>query len=159
MYPSATSGNGMVKVSPGRPASPYILPINMDGPSTGDSDGWEYIAEEIGGAEKSGTITIAWAKQTGVVGGYENNFFHQEGNVTCQEFAQMMYNCTAYKDCDLSAKGDLNAFTDGDSVQECANRNSPINGHDGGTLEPAGTTTRAQAASILMRFGQNVVEK
>ena len=70
-----------------------------------------------------------------------------------------LYNCTAYKDCDLSAKGDLNAFTDGDSVQECANRNSPINGYDGGTLEPAGTTTRAQAASILMRFGQNVVEK
>ncbi len=69
MYPSATSGNGMVKVSPGRPASPYILPIKMDGPSTGDSDGWEDIAEEIGGAEKSGTITIAWAKQTGVVGG------------------------------------------------------------------------------------------
>lgn len=109
--------------------------------------------------KRNGESISAWAKQTGVVGGYENNFFHQEGNVTCQEFAQMMYNCTAYKDCDLSAKGDLNAFTDGDSVQECANRNSPINGHDGGTLEPAGTTTRAQAASILMRFGQNVVEK
>ena len=34
-----------------------------------------------------------------------------------------------------------------------------INGHDDGTLEPGGTTTRAQAASILMRFDQNVVEE
>ena len=81
MYPSATSGNGMVKVSPGRPASPYILPIKMDGPSTGDSDGWEDIAEEIGGAEKSGTITIAWAKQTGVVGGY-GVWYDMEDNST-----------------------------------------------------------------------------
>ena len=33
-----------------------------------------------------------------------------------------------------------------------------INGHDDGTLEPGGTTTRAQAASILMNFDQNVAE-
>ena len=39
-----------------------------------------------------------------------------------------------------------------------ANGNELINGHDDGTLEPGGTTTRAQAASILMRFDQNVVE-
>ena len=65
---------------------------------------------------------------------------------------------------DLSAKGDLTAFPDGDSVQEWAepamawaNGNALINGHDDGTLEPAGTTTRAQAASILMRFDQNFV--
>ena len=40
-----------------------------------------------------------------------------------------------------------------------ANGNQLINGHDDGTLEPGGTTTRAQAASILMRFDQNVVEE
>ena len=39
-----------------------------------------------------------------------------------------------------------------------ANGNALINGHDDATLEPGGTTTRAQAASILMRFDQNVVE-
>lgn len=108
---------------------------------------------------------IAWAEQTGVVDGYEDNTFRPENNVTRQEFAQMMYNYAAYKDYDLSAKGDLSQFTDGDSVQEWAvtamswaNGNALINGHDDGTLEPGGTTTRAQAASILMRFGQNLVE-
>ncbi len=77
----------------------------------------------------------------------------------------MMYNYAKYKGYDLSAKGDLDQFTDGDSVQEWslpamtwATGNELINGHDDGTLEPGGTTTRAQAASILMRFDQNVVE-
>lgn len=108
---------------------------------------------------------IAWAEQTGVVDGYEDNTFRPENNVTRQEFAQMLYNYAAYKGCDLTAKGDLSQFTDGDSVQEWAlpamtwaNGNALINGHDDGTLEPGGTTTRAQAASILMRFNQNVVE-
>lgn len=109
---------------------------------------------------------IAWAEQTGVVDGYEDNMFRPENNVTRQEFAQMLYNYAAYKGYDLTAKGDLSQFTDGDSVREWAvtamswaNGNALINGHDDGTLEPAGTTTRAQAASILMRFDQNVVEK
>ena len=39
-----------------------------------------------------------------------------------------------------------------------ANGNALINGIDDGTLEPGGTTTRAQAASILMNFDQNVAE-
>ena len=108
---------------------------------------------------------IAWAEQTGVVDGYEDNTFRPENNVTRQEFAQMLYNYAAYKGFDLTAKGDLSQFTDGDSVREWAvtamswaNGNALINGHDDGILEPGGTTIRAQATSILMRFDQNVVE-
>ena len=74
-------------------------------------------------------------------------------------------NYVAYKGYDLSAQGDLNSFPDGDSVQEWAlpamlwaNGNALINGHDDGTLDPASTTTRVQAASILMRFDLNVAE-
>lgn len=108
---------------------------------------------------------IAWAEQTSVVDGYEDNTFRPENNVTRQEFAQMLYNYAAYKGYDLTAKGDLSQFTDGDSVREWAvtamswaNGNALINGHDDGALEPGGTTIRAQATSILMRFDQNVVE-
>ena len=109
---------------------------------------------------------IAWAEQTSVVDGYEDGTFRPDEPVTRQEFAQMLYNYAAYKGYDLTAQGDLSSFPDGNEVQEWAvpamawaNGNELINGHDDGTLEPAGTTTRAQAASILMRFDQNVVEK
>ena len=108
---------------------------------------------------------IAWAEQTGVVDGYEDGTFRPGQPVNRMEFAQMLYNYAKYKGYDLTAKGDLTAFPDGDSVQPWAetamtwaNGNQLINGHDDGTLEPGGTTTRAQAASILMRFDQNVVE-
>ena len=108
---------------------------------------------------------IAWAEQTGVVDGYEDGTFRPGQPVNRMEFAQMLYNYAKYKGYDLTAQGDLTAFPDGDSVQPWAetamtwaNGNQLINGHDDGTLEPGGTTTRAQAASILMKFDQNVVE-
>lgn len=65
----------------------------------------------------------------------------------------------------MSSRGDLRRFTDSDLVQKWAlsamtwaNGNQFINGHDDGLLDPTGTATRAQAASILMRFDQNVAE-
>ena len=39
-----------------------------------------------------------------------------------------------------------------------ANGNELINGHDDGTIDAAGAAIRAQAASILMRFDQNLVK-
>ena len=108
---------------------------------------------------------IAWAEQTGVVDGYEDGTFRPDEPVTREEFAQMLYNYAAYKGYDLTAEGDLAQFPDGNQLQEWArpamtwaNGNELINGHDDGTLEPGGTTTRAQAAAILMRFDQNLVE-
>ena len=108
---------------------------------------------------------IAWAESTGVVDGYEDGTFRPENAVTRQEFAQMLYDYAKYKGCDLTAAGDLSSFPDGNQVQEWAlpamtwaNGNQLINGHDDGTLEPGGTATRAQAASILMRFDQKLVE-
>ena len=108
---------------------------------------------------------IAWAEQTGVVDGYEDGTFRPENAVTRQEFAKCCTTTQKYKGYDLNAKGDLSQFTDGDQVQKWAlpamtwaNGNELINGHNDGTLEPGGTTTRAQAASILMRFDQKLVE-
>ena len=101
-----------------------------------------------------------------MVDGYEDGTFRPDEPVTREEFAQMLYNYAAYKDYDLTAQGDLSQFPDGSEVQDWAlpamtwaNGNELINGHDDGTLEPGGTTIRAQAASILMRFDQKLVEE
>ena len=109
---------------------------------------------------------VYWARITGVATGYGDGTFQPGDSITRQEFAQMLYNYAKYKGYDLTAEGDLSQFPDSGSVADWAeiamswaNGNKLINGHDDGTIDAAGTATRAQAASILMRFDQNLVEK
>lgn len=108
---------------------------------------------------------ITWAEQTGVVAGIGDGLFDPTSNVTREEFAQMMYNYASYKEYDLTLEGDLSQFEDASAISSWAetamswaNGSGLINGHDDGTIDPQGTTTRAQAASILMNFDQNVAE-
>ena len=77
----------------------------------------------------------------------------------------MLFNYAKYKGCDLTAEGDLSTFPGAKNIADWAeaamiwaNGNELINGHDNGTIDPAGITIRAQAASILMRFDQNLVK-
>lgn len=109
---------------------------------------------------------IAWAQQTGVVAGVGDNLFAPDAQVTREQFAQMMYNYAKYKGYDLTADGDLTQFSDSSKLQswavtamKWANGNGLINGFEDDTLQPAGTTIRGQAASILMNFDLNVVQK
>ena len=109
---------------------------------------------------------VYWARITGVATGYGDGTFQPADSITRQEFAQMLYNYAKYKGYDLSAEGDLSQFPDSNTVADWAeiamswaNGNELINGHDDGTIDAAGIGTRAQAASILMRFDQNLVEK
>ena len=108
---------------------------------------------------------ITWAEQTGVVAGIGDGLFDPTANVTREEFAQMMYNYASYKEYDLTLEGDLSQFEDASAISgwaetamSWANGSGLINGHDDGTIDPQGTTTRAQTASILMNFDQNVAE-
>ena len=108
---------------------------------------------------------VYWARLTGVATGYGDGTFQPGDSITRQEFAQMLYNYAEYKGYDLSAEGDLSRFPDSGSVADWAeaamswaNSNKFINGHDDGTIDAGGTAIRAQAASILMRFDQNLVK-
>lgn len=108
---------------------------------------------------------VYWARLTGVATGYGDGTFQPTDSITRQEFAQMLYNYAKYKGYDLTAAGDLSQFPDSGSVADWAeaamrwaNGNELINGHDDGTIDAAGIGTRAQAASILMKFDQNLVE-
>ncbi len=108
---------------------------------------------------------IAWAAQNNVVAGYDDGTFGPEKLVTREEFAQMMYNYAKFKGYDLTAGGDLAQFPDEGAISDWAetalswaNGKGLINGHDNGTIDPQGNTTRAQAASIMKNFDLKVVE-
>ena len=133
---------------------PDVSDENLENPYT-DVDGEAWYAE-----------AVYWARLHKVAEGDGDGTFRPGDEISREEFAQMLYNYAAYKGCDLRAEGDLSQFPDGDSVQEWAlpamawaNGDELINGHDDGTLDPAGNTTRAQAAAILMRFDQNLVQQ
>ena len=133
---------------------------NLEGQPTVDGD--NEFTDVFGWYEAA----VTWAAQTGVATGYGDGTFQPGDNITRQEFAQMLYNYAKYKGYDLSAEGDLSQFPDSGSVADWAeaamrwaNGNELINGHDDGTIDAAGTAIRAQAASILMKFDQNLTEE
>ena len=109
---------------------------------------------------------ITWAEQTGVVAGIGDGLFDPTANVTREEFAQMMFNYASYKEYDLTLEGDLSQFEDASAISgwaetamSWANGSGLINGHEAtGLIDPAGTTTRAQAASIITNFDLNVAK-
>ena len=109
---------------------------------------------------------ITWAEQTGVVAGIGDGLFDPTSNVTREEFAQMMYNYASYKEYDLTREGNLSQFEDASAISgwaetamSWANGSGLINGHEAtGLIDPAGTTTRAQAASIITNFDLNVAK-
>lgn len=133
---------------------------NLEGQPTVDGD--NEFTDVFGWYEAA----VTWAAQTGVATGYGDGTFQPGDNITRQEFAQMLYNYAKYKGYDLTAEGDLSQFPDSGSVADWAeaamrwaNGNELINGHDDGTIDAAGTAIRAQAASILMKFDQNLTEE
>ena len=108
---------------------------------------------------------IAWAKQTGVVAGYEDNTFHPNQAVTREELAQMLYNYAQYKEIIQPAMGDLSKFPDGSKVSPWAQTAMSwatglqvINGYEDNTLRPGGSTTRGEAASMIMELAVTLIK-
>ena len=137
---------------------------NLEGQPDISSENLGYPYEDVNAQAWYGDA-VYWARITGVATGYGDGTFQPTDSITRQEFAQMLYNYAKYKGYDLSAEGDLSTFPDAGSIADWAeaamswaNGNELINGHDNGTIDAGGTAIRAQAASILMQFDQNLVE-
>ena len=108
---------------------------------------------------------ITWAAQNDIVAGIGGGLYDPDSNVTREQFAVMLYKYARFKGYDLTATGDLTQFPDAGSISSWAetalswaNGNGLINGHENGTIDPKGSTIRAQAASIMANFDQNVAK-
>ncbi len=108
---------------------------------------------------------ITWAAQNDIVAGIGGGLYDPDSNVTREQFAVMLYKYARFKGYDLTVSGDLTQFPDDGSISSWAetalswaNGKGLINGNEDGTLAPGGTATRAQAASILANFDQNVAK-
>lgn len=106
---------------------------------------------------------VAWAVQNGVVNGYSNGNFGPNDLATREQTAAILFRYAAYKNYDVTARADLSGFADAGKISSYAleglswaNATGLVNGRSAVQLAPAGQTTRAEMASLLMRFCMNI---
>ena len=97
-----------------------------------------------------------WAMENGISDGT-----NMTGKITREQLAAMLYRYAKLKGYDVSASADISGYTDASSVSSWATdamrwavSAGLINGRTATTLAPQGNATRAEVASILMRFMQ-----
>ena len=100
---------------------------------------------------------VNWAASVGVVNGYEDNTFRPNQPITREQLAAILMNYSAYKGQDVSARADLDNYTDQPSAwatetMSWAVAEGLISGVTADQLQPQGNATRAQVAAILQRF-------
>lgn len=105
------------------------------------------------------TSAVAWASANGIVSGVGDGKFAPTQAITREELATMLYRYAKYSKLDTSAKGDLSKFADGDQIAAWASDAMAwavgaglISGKTANVIDPTGTATRAEVATILMRF-------
>lgn len=106
---------------------------------------------------------VAWAAENGIVSGYGNGRFGPDDPITREQLATILHRYANQKDYDTSASASLSGFSDSAAVSGYAQEAlswavgaNLVSGMGNNALNPAGTATRAQVATILMRFCENI---
>jgi len=103
---------------------------------------------------------VIWAHGHGIVQGHEGRF-NPYSEITREQFAAMLHRYVRFINGNVHVPStfSLNSFQDRAALSSWAETykywavyNELIQGVGGNTLAPGGTATRAQAATILMRF-------
>ena len=109
---------------------------------------------------------VSWASANGIVGGYGNGRFGPSDPITREQMAAILNRYSTYKGYDAGTVGSITGFSDASQVSSYAAEpmgwaigNGLISGVGNNTLAPKGNATRAQVATILMRFCENIADK
>lgn len=102
---------------------------------------------------------VSWATDAEIIRGYGDNIFGTGDNLTREDFALILYRYAKSLDMDVSETNDISVFEDSDQVSSYAiealgwaNSNGLILGKSDSNLAPKDSITRAEAATIIMRF-------
>lgn len=102
---------------------------------------------------------VRWADSVGVVTGYGDGTFGPNDPITREQMAAMLWRYAGSS----AVEGSLSSFVDGAQTSDWAQAamlwavdQGLITGVGNDRLEPTGQATRAQAATILMRFAQDM---
>jgi hypothetical protein len=111
------------------------------------------------------TDAVLWAAQNGIVNGVAEGIFAPMNTLTREQLVTMLHRYAEAEGYDVSAAADLSGYPDAGKVLSYAQKamswavaEGIVAGMDDGTLNPAGNATRAQIATILMRFCEGVAQ-
>ena len=107
---------------------------------------------------------VAWAAANDIVNGTSATTFAPNSPITREQMATMLYRFAQYKGMDaVTLQENLTGYPDGGQVSDYAIPamnwavgQGLIAGMENGTLVPQGSATRAQVATILMRFCESI---
>ena len=110
------------------------------------------------------TDAVNWAASNNIVSGMPDGTYAPNQALTREQMASILYRYAEYKGIDTDARADLGKFTDGNTtsawatdVVQWAVAEKLINGV-GTELQPKGTASRAQVATVLMNYCENVAK-
>lgn len=112
------------------------------------------------------TDAVAWANANGIVTGYGNGKFGPNDVVTREQLAAILYRYAQHKKYDVSVGEDTNilSYADAQSVSayaipamQWAGGAGIVNGSNG-KLNPQNNATRAEVATMLMRYCEKVAK-
>lgn len=102
---------------------------------------------------------VTWAAENDIVSGYGNKIFGPNDAITREQLAAILYRYCEAMRYEISARSNLSAYSDADSISSWAtdviswaHAMGLINGVSKTELAPQATATRAQVAAILERF-------
>lgn len=111
------------------------------------------------------TDAVVWANDAKIVSGMGEGLFAPNMEITREQMVAMLYNYAKYKGYDVTASADLSTFADSANVSAWAQpamqwavAEGYISGMGGSLLAPQGTATRAEIASVIMRFMEATAE-
>ena len=111
------------------------------------------------------TDAVTWAAEEGVVNGVSATQFAPGNNITREQLATILFRYAQAKGYDVSPRADLSGFPDAGDILPYAQEamawavaEGLLQGFEDDTLRPQGTATRAQIATILMRFCETVAQ-
>lgn len=106
---------------------------------------------------------VIWAKENKIVNGYTDTKFAPDDNITREQLAAIMNRYAEYKNVECSNRGDVEIFSDSKNISAWALENMKwavaegLFVGDNGNINPLGSTTRAEAAAVLERFFENII--
>ncbi|MCL6604290.1 MAG: S-layer homology domain-containing protein [Paenibacillus sp.] len=111
------------------------------------------------------TSAVAWAEANQIVTGLGDRKFSPNSLITREQFATILYRYAVAKRYDTSAYTPFDGYTDASQVSSYAKTamhwmvgTQNMQG-SGGRLLPLGSATRAQVATMLTRFMQNIAKE